>query len=90
MITSQVRRSIQAAHLHVAEPLDIVISNCEIDHHADTCCLGANFIPLYFTRKVCDVILFLESMPVQGNVKVCAGATVYEDDNGTTNYTHSQ
>ena len=27
----------------------------EMDYHADTCCLGKNFIPLYYTGKVCNV-----------------------------------
>jgi hypothetical protein len=30
----------------------------EIDNHADTCCFGANFTPLYFTGQVCDVSPF--------------------------------
>ena len=34
---------------------NIKSSYCEIDNHADTACLGENFIPLSFIGKVCDV-----------------------------------
>jgi hypothetical protein len=32
-----------------------VFAHCELDTHADTCALGANFVPLFFTGRVCDV-----------------------------------
>ena len=28
---------------------------CELDSHADTCALGANFVPIQFIGRVCDV-----------------------------------
>ena len=32
----------------------------EMDSHTDTCCLGKNFIPLYYTGEVCNVHAFLQ------------------------------
>ena len=53
-----------------------VASTCEIDSHADTCCMGRNFVPLYFTEEVVDVTPFtdrytaLRDVPVAGNMGV--------------------
>jgi len=41
------------------------VGQCEIDSHADTCCLGLKFVPIYFTGKVCGVALFLVSLPIK-------------------------
>ena len=34
---------------------ETVFARCEFDTHADTCALGQNFVPLYYTGRVCDV-----------------------------------
>jgi len=83
-ISSQPRRSIKAAHSHRTEELTIVEAMTEIDSHADTCCLGTNFVPLYFTGKICDVTSFLDDLPATTDVKICSGATAYDDANGNT------
>jgi len=83
-ITTKTRRAISSSRTHTNPLPDVVQSNCELDSHADMCCLGANFVPLYFTGKVCDVSPFLDSMPTQENVEVCTGATAYDDENGET------
>jgi hypothetical protein len=43
----------------------------EIDNHADTCCFGANFTPLYFTGQVCDVSPFTDTYDALQNIEVC-------------------
>jgi hypothetical protein len=40
----------------------------EIDNHADTCCFGANFTPLYFTDQVCDVSPFSDAYDSMTNI----------------------
>jgi len=83
-VLSNARRNVSASRTHtVAEP-QVVESNCEIDNHADTCCIGSNFLPIYFTGKVCDVSPFLDTMPKQGDVEICTGATAYDNDRGET------
>ena len=49
------------------------IGKCEMDTHADTCCAGANCIPLYFTGEVCEVAGFT---PDVGRIKDVPVATV--------------
>ena len=83
-VITEMRRQISASRSHVADPPQVVESNCEMDSHADTCCLGKNFLPIYFTGKVCDVTPFLDSLPRQGDVEICSGATAYEDAYGNT------
>jgi len=73
-----------AAYTHQSQAPAIIEANTEIDSHADTCCLGANFTPLYFTSKICNVTPFLDSLPSATNVEICTGATAYDDANGTT------
>ena len=61
------------------------IARSEIDNHADTCCFGANFTPLYFTGQVCDVSPFSDEYDSMSNVEVCAAATAWDDP--TTGHT---
>jgi len=51
------------------------VGACKMDSHADTCCLGMNFVPIYFTGKICDVAPFLSDLPNQQGVQICSGAT---------------
>jgi len=83
-ISSQTRRSISTACSHRVEEPTIVEALTEIDSHADTCCLGANFIPLYFTSKICNVTPFLDDLPVMADIEICSGAMAYDDANGNT------
>jgi len=83
-IITQPRRSINSARSHSTATPASIVANCEVDSHADTCCLGANFVPVYFMGKVCDVSPFLDSMPTQNDVEICTGATAFEDDTGNT------
>ena len=60
------------------------VGQCEMDSHADTCCLGSNFIPIYFTGKVCDVAPFLSDLPNQEGIQICSGATAFDNGDGGT------
>ena len=51
------------------------ISSCEFDSHADTCCLGRNFVPLYFTEEVVDVTPFTDRYDALRDVPIAGGAT---------------
>jgi len=69
-LSTQTRRTIGSTRTHSNRSPEIVEANSEIDNHADTCCLGSNFLPIYFTGKVCDVAPFLDSMPSESNVEI--------------------
>jgi len=60
------------------------VEECEMDSHADTCFLGSNYIPIYYTGKICDVAPFLSDLPNQEGIPICSGATAFEDANGCT------
>jgi len=77
-------RIIGASCTHLMLNPTIVEANSKIDNHADMCCLGANFIPLYFMGKICDISPFLESMPLANNIEICSSAMAYDDPNSTT------
>jgi len=83
-ITTWAHHHIGATCTHSTPNPTIIEANTEIDNHADTCCLGANFLPLFFTGKICDISPFLESMPFAMDIEICSGATAYDDPNGNT------
>ena len=83
-VTTQICHQIGATSSQNAQAQEVVVSNCELDSHADTCCLGANFLPIYFTGKVCDVSPFLDTMPIQNDIQVCTGITAMDDGTGNT------
>ena len=60
-------------------------STCELDQHADTCCLGSNFLMIHDTQRRCFVIPYNNKYEPISNVKVISGATVYT--NPTSNLT---
>ena len=60
-----------------------VASTCEIDSHADTCCMGRNFVPLYFTEEVVDVTPFTDRYTALRDVPVAGGATHIQLDDGS-------
>ena len=55
--------------------LTIHTARCEIDNHADTCCLGKNFIPLAYANRVFDVHAFTDKVDTVSNIPVVTGAT---------------
>jgi len=55
------------------------VAQTEIDNHADTCCLGLNFIPLSFTGEMCDVSPYSDEYKPMENISICTGATAYQD-----------
>jgi len=73
-----------AAHSHHEQTSTIIEANLEIDSHANTCCLRANFTSLYFTGKICDVTPFLDTLPSATNIEICTGTMAYDNLNGNT------
>ena len=51
----------------------------EMDSHADTCCIGKNFILLYYTGKVCHIHAYSNTIAPIKDVHIGAGATVWTD-----------
>ena len=51
----------------------------EMDSHANTCCLGGNFIPLYCTGEVCNVHDYSDTIAPIKDVQIGVGATVWTD-----------
>jgi len=80
------RRTINQANTsrYQLNPGESQVGMCELDSHADTCCLGLNFVPIYFTGKICDVAPFLSDLPNQQGVQICSGATAFDDGDGGT------
>jgi len=85
-VKSGIRREIGSASTHRNQDMPDTqqVGECEMDSHADTCCLGSNFIPIYFTGKICDVAPFLSDLPNQEGIPICSGATAFENANGCT------
>lgn len=54
-------------------------ARCEMDTHADTCCLGSNFRVLSYTNMVCDVMPFLDTYSPSRNVPIVTGVTAFDD-----------
>ena len=77
-INSSIRRYVGSVNQGLSTTPDFV-STTEIDNHADTCCFGANFTPLYFTGQVCQVQPFIESYDSLNDVQICSAATAYDD-----------
>ena len=58
-------------------------STCDFDSHADTCCMGRNFAPLYFTDEVVDVTPFTDRYTAMRDVPIASGATHIQLHDGT-------
>ena len=53
-------------------------AKCELDFHADTCALGCNFAPLYFTGCACDVIPYnAGAYEPERDIPIVCGATAF-------------
>ena len=53
----------------------------ELDNHADTCCLGSNCVPIYFTGDECEVMPYSSDYEPIKHIPIVQGATAYDDDN---------
>ena len=55
-----------------------VFAHCELDTHVDACALGANFTPLFFTGRVCDVSPYNSNhYESEKDVPIISGGTAY-------------
>ena len=52
---------------------------CKLDQHADTCCLGSNFILMYDTGRRCEVMPYNAAYNPVSNIKVVSDAIAYTD-----------
>jgi hypothetical protein len=48
-----------------------------MDNHADTICLGANCMPIYFTGELCDVAPYTDTYKLKKDIPVAQAATAY-------------
>jgi len=62
-----------SSHINLDTTQQEKIATCEMDNHANSCRLGLNFAPIYFTGKVCDVSSFLQDLPNQEAIPICTG-----------------
>jgi len=58
-------------------------STCEFALHADTCCMGRNFAPLYFTEELVDVTAFTGRYSALWDVPIAGGATHVQLSDGS-------
>jgi hypothetical protein len=54
--------------------------------HADTCCLGRNFVVLHSTYRTADVYAYNAGIKPIENVMIVSGATAYDDAATGTTY----
>ena len=61
---------------------------CELNSHADTCALGANFLPLHlFTGRVCDVSPYnADTYSPEHDIQIVSAATAYTDQTSGHTY----
>ena len=52
----------------------------ECDTNADTCCLGANFVILEYTRRTADVYSYDKQSQPKKNIPIVSGATAWRDE----------
>jgi hypothetical protein len=69
--------------IHYAGKHDVTAhqSSNEMDSHAGTCCLGKNFVPLYYTVEVCNVHAYSDKLEAIKDVQIGAGVTLLTDPN---------
>ena len=84
-VNSSSRRYVyRVSKMHSSPTLAVHTAWCEIDNHADTCCLGKNFVPLAYTNRVCDVHAFTDQVDTISNIPVVTGASAATLPNGET------
>jgi hypothetical protein len=62
------------------------VSSNEMDTHANTCCLGKNFVPLYYTGEVCNVHAYSDELDAIKDVPIGAGATLWTNPKSGNHY----
>jgi hypothetical protein len=89
-IHSGTRREILSMkrRIHYAGKHDVAAhqSSNELDSHANTCCLGKNFVPLYYTGEVCNVHAYSDELEAIKDVQIGTGATLWTDSNTGSRY----
>ena len=53
-----------------------------MDTHADPCCAGANWTPMYYTGEICEVSPFFNTYAPVQEIPVARCYTVWMDDEG--------
>ena len=53
----------------------------ELDNNTDTCCLGSNCVPIYFTGDECEVMPYSSDYEPIKHIPIVQGATAYDDEN---------
>ena len=88
--TSSVSASISDMHatqnIYSTGPTPHTIARTEMDSHADTCCLGPNFIPTHYTNYTCTVAGFTEELDALTDIPIVTGVTAYDDLLNNTTY----
>ena len=59
---------------------------CELDSHAYTCSLGANFAPLYYTGQQCDITPFSSEYEATPNISVVSRGTAWTNPESGITY----
>ena len=77
------RRGVGRA-MAVTEPDVNTSAQNEADTNADTCCLGQNFIPLYYTNRSADVYPYSDAYAPTENVPIVTAATAFDHPDGNT------
>ena len=77
------KRRVGRAH-SVLEPAPNTMGQNKADTNADICCLGQNFIPLYYTNCTADIYPYNDSYAPIENVPIVSGATAVDHPNGST------
>ena len=68
----------------VSEPDPNTRAQNEADTNADTCCLGQNFIPLYYTNRSADVYPYSDAYAPMENIPIVTAATAFDHPDGNT------
>jgi hypothetical protein len=69
--------SIKRAKIDEGVVFPLPIANCELDSHADTCCVGENFRLVELTGQQCEVKGFHDTLDVISDVPIATVATKY-------------
>ena len=69
------------ASMKINESRENNLTRCEMDNHADTCCLGPNLRATFVTDQVCDVSPFLDDYKPMVSVTIVTGCTTWDDPN---------
>ena len=78
------KRNVNSTIMKVPEPSPNTYGMNEVDTNADTCCLGTNFIPLYYTNRSADVYPYHDAYEPLENVPIVSGATAVDHEDGST------